>query len=154
GRLAAARVGKRQEQVGVWSVADAREYRALVHDGPGRRHCEGGNAVHPDGRLAALGLTDGLALFDLETGRERAFAPGPGGGSSACFDGAGNLFTNSPAGLFRCPVRPDPTQRGRLTVGPPERLPGHPANRSVATSRDGRVIAQASYESGGWVLHP
>src|SRR5262249_49422994 len=54
----------------------------------------------------------------------------------------------------RWPVRPDPTRPGRLTVGPPERLPFHPADRSVAVSRDGRVIAQANYKSGGWVLHP
>jgi hypothetical protein len=80
--------------------------------------------------------------------------PAPGDGCAACFDGAGNLFTNSPAGLFRWPVRPDPTRPGRLTVGPPERLPFHPADRSVATSADGRVIAQASFQSGGWVLHP
>jgi serine/threonine protein kinase/WD40 repeat protein len=154
GRLAAARVGPQQQQIGVWSVADAREYRALVHDGPGRRFDEPLHAVHPGGRLAALGLTDGLALFDLETGRELAFGLISGGGGTACFDGAGNLFTNSYAGLFRWPVRPDPTRPGRLTVGPPERLPFNPADRSVATSRDGRVIAQASFQSGGWVLHP
>jgi serine/threonine protein kinase/WD40 repeat protein len=153
GRLAAAQLGPRQEQMGVWSVADAREYRALVHDGPGRRGCYV-PTVHSGGRLAVLGLTDGLALFDLETGRELAFVSAPGGGGSACFDGDGNLFTNSYAGLLRWPVRPDLTQRGRLTVGPPERLPFHPADRSVATSADGRVIAQASYQSGGWVLHP
>jgi serine/threonine protein kinase/WD40 repeat protein len=154
GRLAAARVGPRQEQVGVWSVADAREYRALVHDGPRRGYRDSVPAVHPGGRLAAQRLKDGLALFDLETGRELAFVPAPGGGGSACFDGAGNLLTNNYAVLFRWPVRPDPTRPGRLTVGPPERLPFNHADRSVATSRDGRVIAQASSQSGGWVLHP
>jgi WD40 repeat protein/tetratricopeptide (TPR) repeat protein len=153
-RLAAARVGTEQ-QIGVWSVADAREYRALLHDGPGR-HYHGSTlpAIHPRGRLAALGLTDGLALFDLETGRELAFVSVPGGGGHACFDGAGNLFTNSPAGLFRWLVRPDPAQPGRTIVGPPERLPFPSGNRSVATSRDGRVIAQAIFRAGVWVLHP
>src|SRR5262249_25422569 len=74
GRLAACHFGAQEERIGLWSVADGREYRALVHDGPGRKH----NfaylpAIHPGGRLAAEGFEDGLALFDLETGRELAF---------------------------------------------------------------------------------
>jgi serine/threonine protein kinase len=73
GRLGAARVGDRLDRIGAWSVADAREYRALIHAGPGRRYHElGAPAVHPGGRLAALGLTDGLAFFDLATGGEAA----------------------------------------------------------------------------------
>jgi serine/threonine protein kinase/WD40 repeat protein len=152
GRLAAARVGPRQEQVGVWSVADGREYRALVHDGLRRSPYHGIPAVHPDGRLAVQVLADGLALFDLETGRELAFVPAPRVGDPS-FDAAGNLFTNSSAGAFRWPVRPDPARPDRLTVGPPERLPLPPGKGLTSASRDGRVIAQANFQSGGWVLH-
>jgi serine/threonine protein kinase/WD40 repeat protein len=153
-RLAAARVGPLQRQIGVWSVADAREYRPLVHDGPERDYSESLHAIHPGGRLAALGLTGGLALFDLETGRELAFVRVPGRVGGACFDDKGNLFINSYAGLFRWPVHPDSTQPGRLTIGPPERLPFRPDNRCIAASRDGWVIAQAHFGLGGWVLHP
>jgi serine/threonine protein kinase/WD40 repeat protein len=163
GRLAAARVGPLREQIGVWSVSDARAYRALVHDGTGRGHFQSLHAVHPSGRLAAVYLTDGLALFDLETGRELAFVQVPGDRGNVgnvCFDGAGNLYTNSFAGLFRWPVRPDPTRSGRLTVGPAERLPFHPGNRAIATSQDRHVIAQAMFAgygmeefAGGWILH-
>jgi WD40 repeat protein/tetratricopeptide (TPR) repeat protein len=161
-RLSAARVGPQLQQIGVWSVAYAREYRPLIHSGPGHRYPECRSpAVHPSQPLAALGLDDGLALFDLETGSEVTFVPVPRGVGSVCFDGSGNLFTNGYAGLFRWPVRPDPTRPGRMTVGPPERLPFKPGNRGIATSRDGRVIAQAmwcGYDMqpyvGGWVLHP
>jgi hypothetical protein len=78
-RLAAARVGPRLEQIGLWSVADAREYRALVHDGPPLQHYQNLPAVHPGGRLAARWVTAGLALFDLETGRELEFVRIPRG---------------------------------------------------------------------------
>jgi WD40 repeat protein len=163
GRLAAARVAARQEQIGLWSVADAREYRALVHDGPGDPDLGLGlPAFHPGGRLAAQGFKDGLALFDLETGRELAFVKGPDGRrQSLCFDGAGNLLTNSFSGVFRWPVRPDPTRPGRLTVGPAERLPFYPGDYPIAASPDGQVIAQPMFAgyamdqyAGGWILHP
>jgi serine/threonine protein kinase/WD40 repeat protein len=158
-RLAAARVGAREERIGLWSVADGREYRALVHDGPGQP--SGPLAIHPGGRLAARAFPDGVALFDLATDREVAFAATPLGGSSICFDGAGSLLTNSFVGFFRWPVRPDPARPDRLTIGPPERLPFHPGYFSIAASRDGKVIAQAMFNgygmspfAGGWVLHP
>jgi serine/threonine protein kinase/WD40 repeat protein len=152
-RLAAARVGPRQERVGVWSVADGREYRALAHDGSGRwPDCYGGPAVHPGGRLAALGLGGGLALFDVESDRELAIVSPPGGGGNPCFDGDGNLLFACGGGLLRWAVRPDLTQPGRLTLGPPQRLPFPSGDRSVAASRDGRVIAQAIFGTGGgWV---
>jgi len=154
-RLAAARLGIQEQQLGLWSVADGREFRALVHHGPGRRYNDPFlPAVHPGGRLAALGLTDGLALFDLETGGELAFVPNHQGGGNPCFDAAGNLFASGPAGLFRWPVRLDPTRSSRLVLGPPERLPFAGSDRAVDASRDGRVIAQASFNTGGWMLHP
>lgn len=158
-RLAAARVSSQQHQIGVWSVADAREYRALIHPGPGRRRPEWFHAVHPDGRLAAVGLRDGLALFDLQSGCERAFAFIPGGGGYTCFDGDGNLYLSNGIGLYRWPVRPDPTQLNRLIVGPPEPLPFYAGGRCLAASHDGRVIALSNFtyeetNGGGWVLHP
>jgi serine/threonine protein kinase/WD40 repeat protein len=161
GRLAAARVGPQQEQVGLWSVADAREYRALIHDSPQSWHHHP-PAVHPDGRLTARGfMEDCLALFDLETGRKLEIVKVPGGVGGVCFDGAGNLLTNGRAGFFRWPVRRDPAQPGRLTVGPPQRLPFRSGSGPIATSRDGQVITQRMYSgydeapyAGGWILHP
>jgi WD40 repeat protein/tRNA A-37 threonylcarbamoyl transferase component Bud32 len=153
------------EKIGVWSVADGREYRALVHDRPerGSHNCFW-PAVHPHGRVAAvqLGLkpghrTDGYgtALFDLETGRELAFFRVEEGGGMPWFDGAGNLYTNGPQGAFRWPVPPDPASPGRLVLGAKEPLP-FPArgDRPIVTSRDGRVIVQATWGDGAWALHP
>jgi serine/threonine protein kinase/WD40 repeat protein len=159
-RLAAARVGPRLEQIGLWSVADAREYQALVHDSPQTWHHHL-PAVHPKGRLAARGFPDGVALFDLETGRKLGVASVPKGIGSVCFEGDGNLLTNGAAGFFRWPVRPDPAQPRRQTLGPPKRLPFHSGNGPIAASRDGQVIAQRMFggydeapNAGGWILHP
>jgi hypothetical protein len=156
-RLAAARLGAREDQIGLFSVADAREYRVLVCDSARHRGIGVGGqpaAVHPDGRLAALGMADGVALWDLETGQQVAFVNVPGPRHDLCFDGSGNLLTNAKVGSFRWPVRPDPAKPGQLYIGPPERLPLPAGDRIIATSLDGRVIAQATYESGGWVLSP
>jgi serine/threonine protein kinase/WD40 repeat protein len=160
-RLAAARVGERLERVGLWSVADAREYRALVHAGRAKWHGPSPPALHPGGRLAALGFSDGVALFDLESGHEVAHLRIPRGGSCVAFDGRGNLYTNGFGGCFRWPVRPDPAKPSRLRVGPPQRLPLRAGDRMISVSRDGRVLAQSMWDgygmekfAGGWILHP
>jgi tetratricopeptide (TPR) repeat protein len=77
---------------------------------------------------------------------------------SLAFDGKGRLYTNSFEGAFRWPVR---RAGERLTVGPPERLPFHPGRQTIATSADGRTVAQAQYSgygmeryAGGWLLTP
>jgi WD40 repeat protein/tetratricopeptide (TPR) repeat protein len=159
-RLAAARVGPREEMIGLWSVADAREYRALIHDGPGDSEPDYVlPAIHPEGRLLAQRFRNGLALFDLETGRELAFLEGPDGGQLPWFDGTGTLLTTALSGVFRWPVRHDPARADRLVVGPPEQLPFHRGIHPIAASRDSQVIGQATgpesdISFGGWILHP
>ena len=58
-------------------------------------------------------------------------------------------------------MRSDAARPEGLTLGPPERLPFKPGNRPIATSDDGRVVAQAMFRgygmapyAGGWILHP
>jgi serine/threonine protein kinase/tetratricopeptide (TPR) repeat protein len=159
--LAAARVGDRNDRIGLWSVADAREYRALVLSAAGET--VGEPAFHPSGRLAAIGLSQGVALFDLETGHQLTQLPALQTKTRAAFDGAGDLLTNGFEGFFRWPVRPDPANPGRLVLGPAKRLPFQPGRNagSISASRDGRVIAQCMWSghgeeafAGGWILHP
>jgi tetratricopeptide (TPR) repeat protein len=162
--LAAARVGERYERVGLWSVAAAREYRRLIDRTrvlPSRDD-QVAIAIHPGGRLAA----NRTALFDLKSGMKLAEIPNVGDGARlgsirAAFDTRGNLLTNGYGGLFRWPVRPHPAAPQRLVIGPPERLPFHPGDRTIAVSRDGRVVAQCMWQgygmapfAGGWFLHP
>jgi WD40 repeat protein len=157
-RLAATRVGDRSDRIGLWSVADAREYMSLRHAGAP----EGSLAqlaIHPGGRLAATTLLNSVALFDLDSGRELAQLPIGRDVCGICFDATGNLLTNSFAGFFRWPLRPDPASPACLLVGPPERLAFQAGNRSISASQDGRVIAQSMWNGygmhgGGWILHP
>jgi WD40 repeat protein len=159
-RLAAARVGDRDQRIGLWSVADAREYRALLPKGSGETWQELCPAIHPGGRLVAIGLGDGVALFDLEAGRQLAHLPITAWrNSSVCFDGTGRLLTSGFEGSFRWPVRQDRANGDGLIVGPPERLPLKPGVYPIAANLDGQVIAKCFWlgygeEGGGWILHP
>jgi serine/threonine protein kinase/WD40 repeat protein len=160
-RLAATRVGNRQERVGLWSVADAREYRALIHPGGKQANDLFSPATDLSGRLGALGVEDGVVLFDLHTGRELDHLGVSKRHTSVTFDGNGSLLTNSFEGFFRWPVRQDPANASRLLVGPRERLPFNPGQRHIAVSRDGRIVAQCMWSgydmerfAGGWILHP
>jgi serine/threonine protein kinase/tetratricopeptide (TPR) repeat protein len=164
-RLAAARVGERSERIGLWSVADAREYRVLVAKRAEGVPDEHTPAVHPNGLLAAHSSLKGVTLFCLDSGQEVGFISLPsshnGRAPGICFDGAGSLLTNSFSGLLAWPVRPDTGKPGRWLVGPPERLPFFPGTNAIAVSRDGRVIAQTMWSgygmaqyAGGWILHP
>ncbi|HEV3339733.1 MAG TPA: hypothetical protein VG125_05235, partial [Pirellulales bacterium] len=159
-RLAAARVGTHNERIGLWSFAGGWEYRYLVHaDNEEFTGHYSEPAVDPGGRLAAIGLRDGVVFFDLERGSELGHIRS--GNVSVQFDGAGNLLTNDFEGFFRWPVRADPVNTRRLLVGPPQRLPFHPGDGHLAASRDGRVVAQCMWNgygmsqfAGGWILHP
>jgi tetratricopeptide (TPR) repeat protein len=121
-------------------------------------------AVHPDNRLlvAAVhlgGEYHGLDFWDLATGDRLAFLPGVIT-YSMYFEPApsGALVTIGLHGAFRWPIRTDAAQ-GRMTLGPPQRLPLPPGNM-VSASRDGQVLASAARavghqqpHAGGWILH-
>ncbi len=162
-RLAGARVGDRKDRIGLWSVADAREYRSLSHAGNSANDHTSvfPSAIHPAGRLAAMGSTDGVALFDLETGRVLERLPINNRPSWVSFDGTGNMLTNGFEGFFRWPVKSEGGNPCRLTIGPPVRLPFHPGDSVIASNHNGRVIAQCMWNgygmaefAGGWILHP
>jgi tetratricopeptide (TPR) repeat protein/WD40 repeat protein len=175
GLLAAARPKK--ERIGLWSVADGREYRVLIDEQKGEILDQKPlPAIHPGGRLGAWGGPEAVVLFDIETGRKVAsLPPGPPPRSftAVAFEGIGNLITNGFAGAYRWPVQTLAGETGvppvatgetpllpeRLRVGPAERLAFHPGNREIAASTDGQVIAQAMYsgygmkDPGGWILY-
>src|SRR5262249_55091769 len=67
-RLSGALAGERNDRLGLWSIADGREYQALIHPGENNEsHHISVPAIHPSGRMAALGFKNGVALFDLES---------------------------------------------------------------------------------------
>jgi WD40 repeat protein len=110
-------------------------------------------SVHRDGRLLAVGSSDGVSLFDLAGGCDVGHLD-LGSNLTVQFDPAtGDLLTFGALGLLRWPVRSDPEFPQRLRIGPPQRLLAKPAfDNEFRISRDGRTIAAADY-SRVVVLH-
>ncbi len=106
-------------------------------------------AVPPGGRLLAVGMTDGVGLWDLPSGNPLAFFPERG----MVIECAGShaLLSNGPAGLLRWPIQND-AATGVVRIGPPRNLPLPGNDCWIAARRDGRVVASAQ-RWGGLVWH-
>src|SRR5439155_2477377 len=136
----------------LWEVDAGREYRTLArHPGPGWNAFHDGT-VSPDGRLLAVGMYDGVRLWDLATGQELAYLPlGP---TSAVFEPNGRgMLTSGTIGVRRWPLSADPRVEGTLCVGPPK--PSGPATqaRHLALSQDGRRAAVLNGAGASVVLN-
>ena len=136
----------------LWEVAAALCYRTLGRDPVLGKGGYFTSAIHPDGRILAVGMKNEADLWDLGTGNHLAVIPLAPGISHVLFEPSGALLTNGRDGLRRWPVRADPDSVERLRIGPPQTLLVPGSDCHVACSRDGRVIAIAQYE-GGLVLH-
>jgi WD40 repeat protein len=131
-------------RVGRWEVATGRECRPLYapQAGGGIHALD----IHPDGRLLAAAADGGLHLRDLATGKILCTAP-LRRTQSASFDSSGHsLLTSGAAGVYRWPIRPDPSSRCQR-LGPARALPLPPECRPgpCAQSRDGlRLVLPGS----------
>jgi serine/threonine protein kinase/WD40 repeat protein/Flp pilus assembly protein TadD len=132
-------------------VADVRAYRTLVRSPALSKAIYREPAVSPDGRLLAVGMSDGVGLWDLRSGNQRAFFQPPDV-PHLLFEPSGALLANSTAGLLRWPIQEDPTLADGLRIGPAERLPLRGNSLGIARSRDGKVLASAQYD-GALVWH-
>jgi serine/threonine protein kinase/WD40 repeat protein len=141
-------------RVQLWATEPSPVLRALVR-GPSlkRVHEYRRSSVHRDGRLLAVGSSDGVSLFDLFSGLDVGHLD-LGLTLTAQFDSAtGDLLTQGTLGLLRWPIRAKPKDPDRLRIGLPKRLLATPAGDNVfCISRDGRTIAVAQY-SRVLILH-
>ncbi len=115
--------------------------RDPVLGGGGYRGC----ATSPTDPLLAVGMTDGVGLWDLGSGKSLGFLP-IGYTHYPVFEASGALLTNGPSGLLRFPIQADPAAPRALRVGAAQKLPLPGNEPQMATSRDGRVVASAQ----GW----
>ncbi|MCI0461125.1 MAG: serine/threonine-protein kinase, partial [Gemmataceae bacterium] len=129
---------------GSWEVAADREYRTLVRDPVHGKGIYDVPSISPDGQLLAVGMRDGVGLWDLASGRAVGFLP-VGYSPHALFEPSGKLLTNSVKGLLRWPVRAVP---GGWRVGPPARLAALQPACQIAQSHDGQVLANAQFKGG------
>src|SRR5262249_33978611 len=97
----------------LWEVAEGREYRTLVRGTDPEKAAYYRHAVHPDGRLLAVGTEAGLGFWDLTSGQELAFQP-LGRVGSVLFEPSGALLSYGDAGLYRWPVKSESASAGFL----------------------------------------
>jgi WD40 repeat protein/Tfp pilus assembly protein PilF len=139
------------EQAQLLEVVPSREYRTLPCSlGAGQGGFYGGD-ISPDGRLLALGMEDGVRLWDLSSGRELARLPVARAWSALFRPDGRELLTSGPAGLYRWPIQEGGAAAPEVRLGPrrPIALPGSPDR--VARSHDGRTLAVV-IEGGGVAL--
>jgi serine/threonine protein kinase/WD40 repeat protein len=112
------------------------------------------NAIHPEGRLAAVGTSTGVTLLDLATGVDVGHLD-LGHNWGVAFDpSSGDLVTFGEKGLFRWPIHkvPGPTEQWRLGPHVPLPIEGAPGDHAVRISSDGKTLAVALGERA-IVLH-
>jgi WD40 repeat protein/tRNA A-37 threonylcarbamoyl transferase component Bud32 len=141
--------GELDGKIGLWEVADAREYRLL------EGHTKAGKGpwsvdFSPAGHLLASGSSDGIRLWSVETGREVAFLDfggrQPGDRWNSCWalfhpDGD-SLFISSPQqGLQRWPITRDRAAKDNCVhLGPPKMVSREGVWGRIGLSADGKTL--------------
>jgi WD40 repeat protein len=157
--LAGAIVGN---QLGIWKVGAGRDFRTLVRDPlPKDVHYFSAAVGGKQQQVLAVGMSDGVGFWNLDTGAELHFLPRPGIVNEVIFEPSGTLLTmEEDSGVYRWVLPADFTRPDSLQLGPPQRLPFPPGGRAFVQSRDGRVLAMAVRNiigagqwAGTWVLH-
>ena len=123
----------------LFQVADGREYRSLAQSPVRQRDLVECSAIHPDGRLLAVGTTSGVGFWDIDRDVSVGWLP-IGLTRSLLFEPSGDLVTMGRTGLARWPVHASPADPSSLRVGPPALLSTSKGER-IDRSRDGRFLA-------------
>jgi serine/threonine protein kinase/WD40 repeat protein/Flp pilus assembly protein TadD len=139
------------KQAQLLEVAPCPEYVTLVSRlGAGQGEYALGD-ISRDSRLLALGMDDGVRLWDLDARREVAFLPGAGT-TTAHFRPKGGLLTGGWDGLWEWPFSRDEAAPGRLRVGPPVPIRTNQDLLRTALSRDGKAVALMRREGSVEIL--
>jgi eukaryotic-like serine/threonine-protein kinase len=134
----------------LFQVAEGQEYRSLVQSTIRRRDHVICSALHPNGRLVAVGTTSGTGFWDIDREVSIAWLP-IGQTQSLLFEPSGDLLTMGRTGLARWPVRISPDDSNSLRIGPPDLLTTLKGER-IAESRNGRILARCQDYSNPVVL--
>ncbi len=138
-------------RIQLWATEPSPVLRVLVR-GPARGPVGEyrRSSIHPNGRLLAVGSSQGVSLFDLSSGLDVGHLD-LGYNVTTQFDpSTGDLLTFGTLGLFRWPVR---SGSGGLRIGPPKCLVARgAADNEFRISCDGRIVAVAQF-SRVLVLH-
>jgi serine/threonine protein kinase/WD40 repeat protein len=140
-------------QVQLLEAITGREYRTIVSSLGARAGGYYEGDISPDGRLLALGMGDGLRLWELSSGRELAFVAGGRVRCVTFFPGGDGLLTCGLDGLQRWPLRSDATRPGTRLLGPPLAIPVPAPPERIGRDASGSTVGLVS-ESGGaaWII--
>jgi eukaryotic-like serine/threonine-protein kinase len=131
-----------EDKLTIYEVDPAREYRTFAR-ASGESNDYRDASVRHDGRLLAVGTSQGVVLWDLAHGTELGFLS-IGTSWHLLFEPSGDLLTNDSLGVQRWPIQLD-AGRGELRIGPPRRLPLPAGNHGIAADRSGRIVAKANH---------
>jgi serine/threonine protein kinase/WD40 repeat protein/tetratricopeptide (TPR) repeat protein len=132
------------EKIHIEECVPSQVRRSLVRDlrAPKGKQCYI-PSLHPGGRLLAVGMENGVGLWDVPSCREVAFLP-IDYTENVLFEPSGSLLTYGYAGLNRWTIKPPARSGGEWTIGPPQTLlHAYSWDRRIAVSRDGKVVAAA-----------
>jgi WD40 repeat protein/tetratricopeptide (TPR) repeat protein len=123
-----------------YQVDPAWEYRTLSH--PASRPIRyGAPLIGRDGRVLAVGTSQGIAFWDLARGIELGFLP-IGYAAWPVIEASGDLLTSGSIGVWRWPIQLD-SDRGEFRIGPPQQLPLPARTTGIDEDRSGRIVALA-----------
>ena len=102
-------------------------------------------SIRGDGRVLAVGTSQGALLWDLAQAREIAYLP-IGKAWHLTFEPSGDLLTSGSRGVWRWPLRLG-SGGGKSLIGPPRRLALSAKLNGIDQDRSGRIIAKADHDS-------
>ena len=124
-------------------------FRTMIRDPALGRGIYCSSDVSPNGRLLAAGMADGVALWDLASGKPLTFLPTGNVTRSVRFEPSGALLASGHMGLVRWPIEVAAAPvRGSVRIGSQEELLPDEPSECLGISRDGRVVAQAMFWGG------
>jgi eukaryotic-like serine/threonine-protein kinase len=132
-----------EDQLTLYQVDPALEYRTFAHvssESTVYRYA----AIRRDGRVLAVGTSEGVAIWDMAGGSELGFLP-IGNVWRVIFEASGDLLTDGAIGVRRWPIHLDP-ERGEFRIGPPRQVSLPAGSGGVAEDRSGRIVAMPDHD--------
>jgi serine/threonine protein kinase/WD40 repeat protein/tetratricopeptide (TPR) repeat protein len=132
-----------EDKVVTYQVEPALEYRTLA-DVRSRLIGQSHVSIHRNGRLMAVGTSQGVVLWDMLRGTELAFLP-IGLANFQMFEASGSLLTSGLMGVQRWRVDLN-TGRGTCRIGPPAPLALPAGTEDLDEDQSGRIVALAYHD--------
>ena len=146
------------DEATIWRICPSQECRTLFPGDPSRELLFSSADFWWGGLVLAAARDDGIRIWNLQTGRQLAFAP-IGKTSTVLFqESTGSLISRGPSGVFRWPITVS-ADLNSWCIGPPHLLLDRTDERmqsemDLAQSLDGSCIAATRDDAKAVVIDP